>query len=92
MRHTLDAMIALVFAFAVHAGDAPLDALPYTPGLDTAAMDREADPCVDFYQYACGGWMRAHPIPSDQADWNVYRKLADDNQRLLWGDPQGPPP
>jgi endothelin-converting enzyme/putative endopeptidase len=48
-------------------------------------MDRTADPCADFYQYSCGGWMKANPIPSDQPAWNVYYKLAQDNVRFLWG-------
>ncbi len=65
--------------------DTPLIALPYTPGLDVSAMDRSADACVDFYQYACGGWMKANRIPPDQASWDVYRKMAEDNQRYLWG-------
>ncbi len=48
-------------------------------------MDKSADPCVDFYQYTCGGWMKGNPIPSDQPRWDVYRKLGQDNQRYLWG-------
>jgi len=67
------------------AVDAPIAALPYTPSLDPDFMDRSADPCVDFYQYSCGGWMKLNPIPSDQANWGVYGKLAQDNQRFLWG-------
>ncbi len=67
------------------AADAPITALPYTPSLDPDFMDRSADPCVDFYQYSCGGWMKINPIPSDQANWGVYGKLAQDNQRFLWG-------
>ena len=63
----------------------PANTLPYTPGLDVAAMDRAADPCVDFYQYSCGGWMKANPIPPDQASWSVYGKLSQDNGRYLWG-------
>lgn len=63
----------------------PLDRLPYTPSLDVSAMDRSAGACVDFYQYACGGWMAHNPIPSDQASWSVYGKLYQDNQQFLWG-------
>jgi endothelin-converting enzyme/putative endopeptidase len=63
----------------------PLMSLPYTPGLDVSAMDRSADPCVDFYQFTCGGWMKNNPIPSDQASWSVYGKLTDENQQFLWG-------
>jgi putative endopeptidase len=58
-------------------------ALPYTPVLDLAAMDRGADPCVDFYEHSCGGWIRSHPIPPDQASWSVFGKLEEDNLKFL---------
>ena len=70
---------------ASSAAERPATEFPYTPGLDVKAMDRSADPCVDFYQYACGGWMKNNPIPADQARWDVYSKLAQDNRRYLWG-------
>jgi putative endopeptidase len=63
----------------------PLTSLPYTPGLDLSAMDRAADPCVDFFAYTCGTWMKTNPIPPDQSAWSVYAKLQDENEQFLWG-------
>jgi endothelin-converting enzyme/putative endopeptidase len=65
--------------------EAPLPALPYTPGLDVASMDRSVDPCVDFYAFSCGGWLAKNPIPPDQAVWSVYGKLEANIERHLWG-------
>ena len=59
--------------------------LPYTPSLDLASMDKLADPCVNFYQYACGGWKKNNPIPADETSWEVYGKLYQDNLRFLRG-------
>ncbi len=67
------------------SGKRPLQSLPYTPSLDVSSMDRSVDPCVDLYAYSCGGWMKANPIPPDQARWTVYDKLQDENQQYLWG-------
>ena len=88
-RATAGSLAAALLALAAQSGYAaeqgPLSALPYTPGLDPAAMDRGVDPCEDFFTYSCGGWLASNPIPADQSSWNVYRKLADDNLRYLWG-------
>jgi endothelin-converting enzyme/putative endopeptidase len=74
-----------VLALLALASDRPLAELPYTPGLDPAAMDRTVDPCVDFYAYSCGGWQRHNPIPPDQTSWSVYARTATENLQFLWG-------
>jgi endothelin-converting enzyme/putative endopeptidase len=53
------------------------------PVLDVSAMDPTVDPCVDFYTYSCGGWMKKNPIPPDQPSWSTYGKLEDENLARL---------
>ncbi|MEO6279035.1 M13 family metallopeptidase [Roseateles sp.] len=86
-RLLLSALLAatLTPTLAQAADEAPLDALPYTPSLDVTAMDRSADPCEDLHRFACGAWSKANPIPADQSRWSVYAKMANENQRYLWG-------
>ncbi|TMH14656.1 MAG: M13 family metallopeptidase [Betaproteobacteria bacterium] len=83
MRKLAILVFAVASSFCValaQTPEGPLTSFPYTPGLDVNAMDKSVDPCVNFYQYACGGWMEKNPIPSDQARWSVYGKLSQDNQ------------
>ncbi len=63
----------------------PLARLPYSPAIDLTSMDPSIDPCVDFYRYSCGGWIKKNPIPPDQARWDVYSKLQYENEQFLWG-------
>jgi putative endopeptidase len=51
---------------------------------DLSAIDKTADPCVDFYQYACGNWLKQNPIPADQAQWGRFNELAERNNYLLY--------
>ncbi|MFI5101732.1 MAG: M13 family metallopeptidase [Terriglobales bacterium] len=53
------------------------------PVLDVSAMDQTVDPCVDFYTYSCGAWIKKNPIPPDQSSWGTYGKLEDENRAQL---------
>jgi putative endopeptidase len=55
------------------------------PALDLTSMDRSVDPCVDFFKYSCGGWIKNNPIPPDQSSWTTYSKMQDENRGRLRG-------
>ncbi len=51
---------------------------------DLSAIDKTADPCQDFYQYACGNWKKDNPIPADQVRWGQFDLLRERNNWLLY--------
>ncbi len=48
-------------------------------GLEATSLDRSVDPCVDFFEYSCGGWLAANEIPADKARYARFTELSDKN-------------
>jgi predicted metalloendopeptidase len=53
------------------------------PSFDLSAIDKTIDPCVDFYQYSCGNWMKNNPIPADKSSWGRFYELRERNIYIL---------
>jgi putative endopeptidase len=60
---------------------------PTVGGLDPSAIDRSADACTDFYQYACGNWIKDNPVPEHQVRWvRSFSLLWERHLYELWQD------
>src|SRR6266571_2678944 len=63
-----------------------LPAAPMTlaqAGIVPEWLDRRADPCQDFFAYACGGFVASAVIPPDRSSWSAVQIVVKQNEELL---------
>jgi endothelin-converting enzyme/putative endopeptidase len=91
MRHYVLALVLVLMTLAaafVAAQSSPTlpparAAAPAASGVETLSLDRSVDACTDFYQFACGGWMAANPMPPDQQRWGRFAAIQERNFAIL---------
>src|ERR1700739_2074287 len=78
MKVSYSSLFCLAGALAIAAPAAA----QMSTGVDLNALDKSVSPCTNFYQYACGTWVKDHPIPSDQSRWSRFQELSEHNQEI----------
>lgn len=77
MKHVIPAVL---FASAPLLADAQTQ---LKSGIDITDLDTSVSPSEDFYQYACGGWKKKHPLPAAYSRYGSFDRLADDNNKRI---------
>ena len=58
---------------------------PLRSGLNMADLDKNVRPADDFFEYACGGWMKSHPLPAAYSRYGSFDRLQEDNDKRING-------
>ena len=78
--------LLLLWFVAALLSASPQEQMPATKtlkALDPDLMDKSVDPCENFYQYSCGGWLKQNSIPKDESSYGRPNEIIDRNQEVL---------
>lgn len=52
-------------------------------GIDLTNLDQTVRPADDFYEFACGGWMKKHPLPAAYSRYGSFDMLGENNDKRI---------
>jgi putative endopeptidase len=82
MRRQIVAFAFFALPLAVVLG-ATAQGTSKASSIEIDALDRRIDPCTDFYQFACGGWIAKNPVPADRRSFGRFTEVQERNFTIL---------
>lgn len=73
----------IISAFALAGLTASCGNAPLSSGIHKENMDTKVNPGDDFYEFACGGWMKSHPLPGDYSRFGTFEQLYENNEKQI---------
>uniref|UniRef100_A0A8C5EV59 Endothelin-converting enzyme 1 n=1 Tax=Gouania willdenowi TaxID=441366 RepID=A0A8C5EV59_GOUWI len=75
--------ITAFFFFAAHPGLCLTEPCITVASAVMGALDRTVDPCHDFFNFACGGWVKKNPLPEGKSRWSPFSNLWENNMHIM---------